>query len=210
MSKARKNTRRSGRPADDVDSLLRRAIGAGNRAGESFPYAIGGAMAMAAHGYERTTKDVDVYVAHGDHHAFLRALRDSGMTVIPIFEPHHYAAYVPGTTDQERRIDVLVPSGEPELSAIEWAEEKELFGVSVPVFPLDLLVFAKAYSSRSKDEHDIASMLGRGMFDPANVAAIIQSVDKEGAAEFRALIKRITAPKKARTKPTKRIPRKKP
>jgi len=168
-------------------------------------YAIGGALAMEAHGYSRSTKDVDLFVLHEDAHAVLRALRMKGMTVTPVFAPHHYVATIPGTTDIERRIDVLVPSGEPELSAIEWAESKPLFGKNVLVFPVNLLAVAKGYSTRPEDETDLAAMLARGMFYPQEVSAIIATVDPDGAEQFDKLIGRIQKQRERRPKPTRRL-----
>ena len=176
--------------ASILQKLLRITLQAVHAA--EIPYAIGGALAMEAHGLSRSTKDVDIFVKPDNAFALLRALRVLGLTVIPIFEPHHYAAYLPKNTDPEARIDILVPAGEPELSAIEWSETKSIFGIDAEVFPVDLLVFAKAYANRPKDELDLAMMMARGMFDQKHVSDLIRSVDPDGADEFDRLIKRIT------------------
>lgn len=187
--------------------LLERVVTAMQVAGVE--YAIGGAMAMAAHGYSRSTKDVDLFVEEKDRLATLRTLRQAGLVVAPIFDPHHYVAHVPGTEDFERRIDVLVPAGEPELSAIEWSDVATVEGISdVHVFPVALLVMAKSYSDRAKDEQDIAAMLDRGLFDPEGVATIIETVDPPHAKRFRAMIRKLTAPRPKRKRPTKRLPKK--
>ena len=161
---------------------------------------------MHAHGFERSTKDVDIFVTRENAFALLRALRVLGMRVVPIFEPNHYAAYLPRTTDPEERIDVMVPEGEPELSAIEWSETKELLGLVAEVFPIDLLVFAKVYAMRPKDELDLAAMMARGLFDPRQVGELIRSVDPDGADEFDRLIHRITRP----TPPRRLLPHRLP
>jgi hypothetical protein len=65
------------------------------------PYAIGGALAMGVHGYRRTTDDVDAYVEHKDRIEWVRALRDQGLTVAPLFAGVHYVAYLPEHNDPE-------------------------------------------------------------------------------------------------------------
>lgn len=196
--------KRKSNPGDVLKRLLSVAVRAAQAA--EVPYAIGGALAMQAHGLSRSTKDVDIFVAPDHAFALLRALRVLGMTVVPIFEPHHYAAYFPNTVDPEERIDVMVPAGEPELSAIEWSETKTIFGTRVEVFPLDLLVFAKGYAMRPKDELDLAMMMARGMFDPRQVSELIRSVDPDGADEFDSAIQRITRPTPPRRSTQTRLP----
>lgn len=189
----------SSTPGQSLRTLLRAALEAARAA--DVPYAIGGALAMHAHGFERSTKDVDIFVAQENAFALLRALRVLGLKVIPISEPNNYAAYLPNTTDPEERIDVIVPEGEPGLSAIEWSETKELFGSAAQVFPLDLLVFAKGCALRPKDEFDLASLMARGMFDPRQVSELIRSIDPEGADEFDRAIQRLTRPSPPRRPP---------
>ena len=139
-------------------------------------YAIGGALAMAAAGYARHTKDVDLFVVEKDRFKVLRALRRAGLDVISVFEPHHYAAYLPGHHDDlEVRIDVMVPADEPDLSAIEYPERKALtkggheFNVVIP----DLLAVMKYHSDREKDEDDFRAMYRHATFDPEQVRAIV-------------------------------------
>lgn len=188
-----------------VAELLAIAIGAASAADAK--YAIGGALAMQAHGYKRSTDDVDLYVTEADVYRVLFRLKLYGMKVMPVFAPHHYVAHPPGSTDPEKRIDVMVPAGEPELSAIEWADTGRIFGIDAEVFPIDLLVFAKAYSDRPEDAQDLAAMLHRGMFDPEAVRRLIASVDRQGAKDFEELMVRLTTKKAARKKPTKRLPK---
>src|SRR5271157_3543045 len=83
------------------------------------PYAIGGALAMGAHGYRRHTDDVDAYVVYEDRGDWIRALRERGLTVTPLFTGVHYVAYLPEHNDPEIRIDLLVPAEDPDLSAVE-------------------------------------------------------------------------------------------
>jgi hypothetical protein len=170
----------------------------------SVDYAIGGALAMRVHGYKRHTDDVDLFALEQDRVAVLRALRQQGLTVSPVFAPHHYIATVPGETDPESRIDVLFPSTEPDLSAIEFPEKGTLGGHALNVWPLNLVVMAKFYSDRAQDHLDIASLLERGLFDVAEVERTIRSIDEEGAKEFAEVIRLLVAPRKKRGKPARR------
>jgi hypothetical protein len=165
------------------------------------PYAVGGALAMHAHGLRRYTSDVDAFALAEDRPQVLRALRAAGLRITTLMEPFHYAATLPAHGDLEVRIDVLFPAGEPELSAIEHARPAQFGPVAVRVFPLELLVAAKFYSDRLKDEADIAGMLNAGLFDPDEVERFIASIDAEGAREFRALIARLAAPRPPRPRP---------
>lgn len=138
-------------------------------------YAIGGAIAMAAAGYSRYTKDVDLFVKEADRPQILMAFRRAGYQVISIYEPHHYAVYLPGETeDFDVRIDVMVPAAEPDLSAIEYPETAELVeGVKLHVMSPNLLAVLKYLSDREKDEDDFKAMFRHGTFDPENVREIV-------------------------------------
>jgi hypothetical protein len=161
-------------------------------------YAIGDAFAMRAHGYARYTSDIDVFVLEDHRVPTLRALRGVGLTIEPVFAPHHFIAYLPEHNDPQVRIDVLFPVTEPELSAIESPKRASFAGVDVNVFPITLLVASKFYSDRPEDHHDIAAMLNRGMFDPIEVRQVIASIDLEGAMDFATEIedlRRVRAPR---------------
>ena len=168
-------------------------------------YAIGGALAMRAHGYKRHTDDVDLFAQEKDRAAVLRALREVGLNVTPIFSPHHYIATVPGETDPDSRIDVMFPSAEPDLSAVEFPDEARLADIKVMVWPMPLIVIAKFYSDRPQDRLDLAALLDRGLFDPKHVASMIEVLDgKDGVIEFMAVIKQLTEPQPHRPKPARK------
>jgi hypothetical protein len=137
------------------------------------PYAIGGALAMGVHGYRRHTDDVDAYVEHKDRIEWVRALRDQGLTVAPLFAGVHYVAYLPEHNDPEIRIDLLVPAEDPDLSAVEVPDSATIAGRPAEVWPLDLLVIAKYRSTRPEDNADVDKMFERGLFDPASVRRIM-------------------------------------
>jgi len=167
-------------------------------------YAIGGALAMRAHGYKRHTDDVDLFALDRDRVAILRALHDVGLTITPIFAPHHYTATIKGETDPDSRIDVMFPAAEPDLSAVEFPDQGEIGGVTANIWPMPLIVIAKFYSDRPEDHLDLAALLNRGLFDPKQVADMIEILDKEAVPEFQALIAQISTTKPRRPKPRKK------
>jgi hypothetical protein len=167
-------------------------------------YAIGGALAMAAHGVRRYTSDVDVFAKDEDRPAIMRALRAQGLETATIMSPFHYIAYRPEHADPEVRIDVLFPAGEPELSAVEFADRGMVGDVELNVFPVDLLVASKFYSDRPEDGYDIKKMLNMGAFDPAAVEKLIASIDPEGAVDFGVVIATMLVPSKGRKRPERK------
>jgi hypothetical protein len=165
-----------------VRSLLRRFLKAAEVVQK--PYAVGGALAMAAHGYTRQTQDVDAFLQHEDRIEWFRALRAQGLKIIPIFTGVQYMAMDPKYKDPEIRIDLLLPAGDPELSAVEMPETGDIGGIAAEVFPLDLLVISKFISSRDEDHHDVDVMYKRGLFNPAEVALTLKHVEPTRVNEF--------------------------
>jgi hypothetical protein len=167
------------------------------------PYAIGGAIALQGHGVRRFTTDVDVFVLSANRGRALKALRQAGLEVVPIMEPFHYAAYLGSHDDPEIRIDVLVPAGEPELTAIENPVLLHVGDVSFHGFSAELLAATKLYSDRLKDHGDIESLVQRGIVDPRLVYALIESFDPDGAKDWEELVRRIERPR-GRPRPKRR------
>jgi len=147
------------------------------------PYAIGGALAMGVHGYRRNTDDVDAYVEYKDRIEWVRALRDQGLTVAPLFTGVHYVAYLPKHNDPEIRIDLLVPAEDPDLSAVEVPDSATIAGRHVEVWPVDLLVIAKYRSTRPEDNADVGKMFERGLFDSAAVRRIMIHMGETSLAQ---------------------------
>lgn len=184
--------------------LLKKAVAA---APSGLQYAIGGATALEEHGYKRFTQDVDVFVLDEHLNPLMRALSGVGLHVFAIQEPSHYAAKIPGDPDPERRIDVLVPYAEPELSAIERAfVGKE----GLRVFDANLLAMVKFYayddSGDVRHAFDLAAMHRRGIFDPSLVRAMMESVDPERVGRYDMLIHSFRAKGRPGPRPSKRLP----
>lgn len=167
---------------------------------------------MAAHGYRRSTRDVDVFVLERSLPALLRVLRSVGLEVFAVHEPDHYAAKVPGDPDPERRIDVLVPYAEPELSAIEFPASFKIRG-TIRVFDAGLLALSKFYawddSRDPRHAYDLHAMFRRGMFDPRRARLMLASVDPGRVEDYDGLIRAFSAPARrpARPRPDGRIRR---
>jgi hypothetical protein len=167
-------------------------------------YAVGGALAMGAHGARRYTSDVDLFIKDADLSAVMRSLRQEGLETTCGFGSNHYIAYNPDDGNPGVHVDVIVANEEPELSAVEHAERRLVGDVELDVFRITLLVASKFYSDRPEDHFDIKMMLDRGLFDPAEVASVIRSIDPDGADDFVQLIATLTAPRTPRRRPAAR------
>lgn len=196
----------------DLYDRLAQAV---NSLGDDIEYAIGGAEAMAAHGYIRTTNDIDVYVLEKDLNRFSRALRKAGMDIYTVHEPDHFVAELPGNTNRDQHIDILVAAhSEPELSGVEFPAKAELGGYTWRIFDANLLAMAKFvaadYSGDPKHVNDLLAMYRRGIFDPASVRYGLAYVDGVDVKDFDALIESFKT-KKGKKRPPgdgKRLPRK--
>jgi hypothetical protein len=142
------------------------------------PYAIGGALAMRAHGYARQTSDVDVFLRDRDRLAWLRAARTQGLTVDRVFSGHHYMAFFVKHRDPRVRIDLLFPAAEPAVTAIRKSEEKTIDrGIVARVFGVELLTIEKFTSDRPEDQRDVEAMFDLGLVEPETVRFLLRSVD---------------------------------
>lgn len=166
---------------DELVRLLRLAVKRIPRV----PYAVGGADALAAAGYVRDTQDVDVFVAHEHLGALMTALREVGLKTYTVQSPSHYGAHLAGDLDRDRRIDVLVPFGEPELTAID---EARVDARGLRVMGADHLAATKAtayfYSGEARHMVDVAELLRRGIASEARVRAILRRIDRADARRF--------------------------
>ncbi len=172
--------------------------------GEGIPLAIGGGLAVNLHGVERHTNDVDAFFREADRQRVVRALRRAGLTVDKVFGGFHYVAYEPASSDLRVRIDLMFPAGDPELAAVESPAERRKWGLTIPTFPVELLVLAKFYSDQPLDRWDIAALYEQGAFEPETVRALLATVDPGNVADFDALMTEIRRPRVARKRPPPR------
>jgi len=164
-------------------------------------YAVGGALAMHAHGVRRETTDVDAFIAEKDRARVLQALRGEGFSIATIAAPFHYAAYIPAHADLDYRVDVLFPAGEPEASGIQTAVDGRVEDIPVRVFTVEMLVLAKFYSDQVKDRLDIALMYFAGLFEPGTIRCLLSNWDCERVPEWDSLIEEVGRPRKSRPRP---------
>jgi len=143
-------------------------------------WAVGGAFAMAAHGYTRATRDIDLFIGDDAREPLLAALRAHGVAVDEVVEDIHYAA-IPDRRDPESRIDLLFPSSEPDVSAMMSARPALVLRKKVPVWPLHLIVANKLLSERHKDALDLEELRKRGLVDAGRVLEVLQELREPGA-----------------------------
>lgn len=145
-------------------------------------WAIGGAVAMAFHGYSRHTEDLDVFFRGRDVNRVLHGLRSRGVRFATIADPFHYAIF-PDLTNPDRRIDLLFAWDDVESDALAFPDQREILlggeALQVPVFPLLLLVAAKVRSDRPRDHDDVARMAERGLFLPAQARQILERLGED-------------------------------
>jgi hypothetical protein len=144
-------------------------------------YAIGGALAMGAHGYQRHTNDLDAFLLAENKLAWLQAAQKVGLIVDPVFRGIHYIAFFQKHGDPRIRIDLLFPSEEIEVEAVRHPVVRPIGNIRAKVFPIELLAADKFLSDRPEDQHDFEAMLSRGLFEPLTVAAMLAPVDKAAA-----------------------------
>src|SRR5687767_11340801 len=72
-------------------------------------WAIGGAAAMAVHGYERATKDIDLFIGDDVREELLDRLRARALPILAAMPPIHYAL-VPNPRRPDERVDLLFPA----------------------------------------------------------------------------------------------------
>jgi hypothetical protein len=115
------------------------------------PHALAGGLAVGAHGYPRTTDDVDFLV--GDE----------------AFEKHAgglVTARVPLVAVGKVRIDLVPIDPTPEeREQLRPAVESPTRSEQVPIVPLEALIYMKLKAYRQKDIADLVELLKRGRID---------------------------------------------
>lgn len=153
-------------------------------------WAVAGATAMAVHGYERATKDVDLFVGDDVREALLARLRRRRLVVEAVFPPSHYAIHPRRSVDPERRVDLLFPALGVESLGLMAARPASIMGRQMPVLPLAHLVAAKLLvdpvyerARADKDASDLGELRIRGLIDSGRVAAILEDLGDADALE---------------------------
>ncbi len=115
------------------------------------PHALAGGLAVGAHGYPRTTDDVDFLV--GDE-AFLHHAGGLVTLKVPLIAVGHVRIDLVSIEPSKEEQEQLRP-------AIETPPESQ----QIPIVPLTALVYMKLKASRQKDIADLVELLKRGKID---------------------------------------------
>jgi hypothetical protein len=163
-------------------------------------WAVGGAEAMAAHGYQRETLDVDLFIGDDARDDLIGALERKNLPVITVLEGVHYAV-TPDPKHDEVRIDLLFPSDEPEVTAIWKPVDAVIADEKVPVIRLEYIAASKLLTDPAsergrKDAGDLAELHRRGMIDGPKVLDVLNHCPGRGPAKQR-LMDLITGPERS-------------
>jgi hypothetical protein len=142
-------------------------------AAAGIPHAVSGAVAMAAHGFVRATRDIDILVVvpavrlpavfaivrragfQGEDRALIESLRE-----------RFFAEMRSGPTS----VEILVPAIPYHHRLLERAVRRTISGVEVPFLSREDLVVLKMLWRRDKDLADVRTMLAGG--DPVDMDRI--------------------------------------
>lgn len=152
-------------------------------------WAVGGAVAMAAHGYKRDTEDIDIFAGDDVREDLFAHLKEKRIDVDEIVPEIHYTA-IPDPSRPEVRVDFLFPSAEPDVSAIMNPARARLGRHEMPVWPMHLIVASKLLSTRDKDAFDLGELRNRGLVDADAVVRVLQEMrEREAITRLRELMK---------------------
>jgi len=124
------------------------------------PHALAGGLAVGAHGYPRTTDDVDFLV--GDEAFVIHA---GGLVTLK----------VPVIAVGDVRVDLVsIEDSKGEARQLRPAVDAPPVSGQVPVVPLTALVYMKLKAGRQKDLADLVELLKRGKIDVAAIDHYLQ------------------------------------
>lgn len=148
---------------------------------ERVRWALGGGVAMGAHGLPRVTRDVDVFIDDDDRHA-LRLLREAGAAVGAV-SASFFLVYPQRARSHEESLDVVFVRHEPLRSALGRAQPLVLDmsarrQVTLPVLTaLDLCV-SKLASHGALDAQDAAALHDAGLVEVAAVRRALRALPR--------------------------------
>lgn len=162
-------------------------------------WAIGGAVAMAAHGYLRATTDIDIFVADEAREELFEGLEALGHRVRTVNEPLQYAV---GPEDHEH-VEFLFPTDMPEVSAIWKPIDVIVKGEVMPMMRGEYLVASKLLIEPddprfAKDLGDLVAMHERGLIDGPKVLEVLDDCPGATAAKRR-LAELLSPPERSRS-----------
>ena len=104
---------------------------------------------MAAHGFTRETRDIDVFVSPDSREETLQLCGELGLPLEQIFAETHYA-YIPDASDPDQRIDLLFPHSRPDITAVVFPVRRQLRGVEYPIWDLHLIAVQSYKATETK------------------------------------------------------------
>lgn len=171
-----------------------------------FDWAVGGALAMQVHGYQRETRDIDLFFAPEQREAVLSFFDERGIETHEVHGPFHYAIS-PFPAEPDLRFDLLFPYDRPDITAVAFPTHAEVSGVTVPVWRIEHIVAAKLTSmGRPKDEHDVRALWDLRLFEPEQVREVLREIGRKDAVDrlSEVIAPRATKPRLKRIPPKKR------
>ncbi len=193
---ARWNPADGGSPPIDPRTvvLLRRVVAVFKRL--RVPYAIGGGIAVIAHGVARNTSDVDAFVLARNRKKILGAVRRAGLTVDAAMDPFHYMAWDPSDNDLRIRVDILFSEEAREKFAVRHPAKVKVWGEEFNVFHPILLAAVKFATGEVRHRNDVRLMLDQGIVTAHTVRDALAVDDPALARSFVAWASRTPRRKK--------------
>ena len=148
-------------------------------------FALAGGVAVAAHGVQRTTLDLDFVVARDDADAAIALLEQLGFETVRRSEA--FSNHFRGANGE--RIDLLFVDPPTAAAMFERATARDLFGTgTVAVIHPEHLVAMKLFALKvdptraGLDLEDVRGLMLRGLVDAATVSVYL---DRYELAEYR-------------------------
>jgi hypothetical protein len=159
--------------------------------------AVGGGVAVIDAGYQRFTKDLDVFARPVSSKRLVRRLAAEGLKVHWITDAHAIAwldednrELLEAREAPEVRVDVLSTITEPEASAIRTAVTPRSLGVPMKVFRPDHLAAIKFLAGRPQDLLDFDELIRRGV-DLERVRYLVGTYDESKVAAVTARVRKM-------------------
>ena len=169
------------------------------------PYAVIGAVALAARGLPRQTRDIDVVVLVDTAFAALDALATVGFrSAAPVDRGDEPEPMYVLVHDDGSEIDLLVAVAEPESMVIAEAGTAEVFGARAPVATLEHLVLLYLYSNQPRHFADLARIVTETEVDLAAVESYLREVHPEMLPVLRAKVEEARHPPPPPPRPSRR------
>jgi hypothetical protein len=139
------------------------------------PYAITGAVALAAHGFTRSTEDLDVLLLRRHARLWLRAARDVGLDTTSVVDGAYHLAWFRRHRDSSIRIDLIFPTARVFVDGIADAQPRSVGGVPIRVLATDLIAAAKSVSQAENHVADLKAMIALNLVDESSIESVLRT-----------------------------------